>query len=126
LVFILRITENKLDKNLFLIKANFARMTCKMKDAKPIIVLWCALALLLAVVVVVRGIHKRGEPSLSSMKVISDTNGLVTAITVSNQPVATLVYGYDTASKPKVADTNAVTYRYDANGQRIADTNSQR
>ncbi len=105
---------------------DFAKMPFQMKDGKPIIVLWCALALLLAVVVVVRVVHKRGEPPLSSMKVISDTNGLVTAITMSNQPVATLTYGYDDTSKQKVADTNAVTYRYDANGQRIADTNSQR
>jgi hypothetical protein len=46
------------------------------------------------------------EPPLSSMKVISDTTGLVTAITVSNQSVTTFTYGRDT------------------NGQRMADTNS--
>jgi hypothetical protein len=125
LVFILGIAENKLDNNLFILRTNFARISCKMRDAKPIIVLWCALGLLLAVVVVVRVIHKRGEPPLSSMKVISDTNGLVTGITVSNQPVATFTYGYDTG-KPKVADTNTAAYRYDASGQRIAGTNSQR
>jgi hypothetical protein len=93
-----------------------------MKDGKPIIVLWCALAILLAVVVVVRVIHKRGEPPLSSI-VITDTNGMVTALTVSNQPVATMIYGYDT-NRQKMADTNVTTRHYDANGEEISDTNA--
>ena len=94
-----------------------------MKNERPIIVLWCALALLLAVVVIVRLIHKHGEPPLSSMKVISDTNGLVTAITVSNQPVAAFTYGYDT-NRQKMADTNVIPHHYDANREEITDMNA--
>jgi hypothetical protein len=72
-----------------------------MKDLRPIIVLWCALALLVGIVAAVRGIQKARTPP-SQLKLIWDAQG-ATATNLSS---------------------NVVIYDYDANGERIVTTNA--